>query len=78
MISRTEVRVGASLDRHATEVVPLGDDPCDLAALGHERGPNGRLDHPLHRFEHGCARFNLEDVMPLLLKDLRHLVHVAS
>ena len=37
MISRTGASLRSPLERHATKVVALGDDPGDLTFLGHEQ-----------------------------------------
>ena len=77
MISRTGVSLlVAALERHAAEVVALGDDSGDLAGLRHEQRTDVPRDHSLDRLEHGGACVDPENLAALLLEDLSEPVHV--
>jgi hypothetical protein len=68
---------GPPLERDAPQVVALGDDPDDVAAVGDEKRADVRVDHPLDRVEDGRVRVDPEHLAPLPLQDLRDVAHGA-
>ena len=68
--------VGAALERHAPEIVALGDDADDLALFRDEQRADVRVDHLRDRLEDGRLAVDLQYVAALLLEDRgQQLVH---
>src|SRR6266481_871563 len=65
----------ATLQKHVAGVVPLGNDPDDLASVEHHQRADVLVGHHLDRVVHRVARMDGPYLMTLVIEDLTNCCH---
>src|SRR5260221_4455623 len=65
----------ATLQKHVAGVVPLGNDPDDLASVEHHQRADVLVGHHLDRVVHRVARMDGPYLMTLVIEDVTNCCH---